>query len=169
MAYQPRFTVTPQLLSIVEDIAVARAKIQAATIQVSWVPALQREARVHNTHSSTAIEGNPLTLEQVQLLAEGQPVAASTERAQREVLNYFAGLRFIQQHQRTRPITHEHILKLHARIAAGVMDQGTAGRYRDIAVRVGHHKPPPAEQVSGLMAEWLDWWNHDATPWSPVI
>src|SRR3989338_3642647 len=150
MAYQPRFTITPQLLSIVEDIAVTRAKIQAATIQVPWIPVLQREARVHNTHSSTAIEGNPLTLEQVQLLAEGKPVAATTERAQREVLNYFAGLRFIQQHQRTRPVTHAHILKLHTLIAGHVMDQGVAGRYRNIAVRVGHHRPPPAKQVSGL-------------------
>ena len=169
MAYHPRFTITPQLLSILEDIAVTRAKIQAATIQVSWMPTLQKEARAHNTHSSTAIEGNPLTLDQVERLAEGKHVVDATERARREVLNYFTGLRFIQRHQRTRTITHAHIVKLHALIAAGVMDQGTAGQYRTIAVRIGAHRPPPAAQVAELMGELLQWWSRDSAQWSPVI
>jgi Fic family protein len=49
------------------------------------------------------------------------------------------------------------------------MDQGRAGRYRDMRVRVGAYLPPPPEQVSGLMAELFDWWNKDAAQWSPVI
>jgi hypothetical protein len=42
---------------------------------------------------------------------------------------------------------------------AEVMDQGEAGKYRMIAVRVGNYLPPPPDAVSGLMFELLEWWN----------
>jgi len=169
MAYQPRFTITAHLLAIIEEIAAFREKILAATVQVPWIPTLQKDARVRNTHSSTAIEGNPLTLEQVRLLEEGQPLPTEPQRAKREVLNYLAGLRFIEQRAKKKTITHEDVLKLHAIIASDVMDQGQAGRYRDIRVRVGHYLPPAPEMVSGLMAELLEWWNTKSAQWSPVI
>src|SRR5437899_8139552 len=47
--------------------------------------------------SSTAIEGNPLTLEQVRAVEEGRELAAVAPKARREVTNYFAGLRFIEK------------------------------------------------------------------------
>ncbi|MBI4527233.1 MAG: Fic family protein [Deltaproteobacteria bacterium] len=169
MAYQPSFAVTPRLLERVEKIAAFREKVLSATVQVAWIPALQKDARVRNTYSSTAIEGNPLTLEQVRALEEGRTLTAVTERAQREVLNYFAGLRFIEKRAHKKLITHEDVLRLHAIIGEGVMEQGRAGRYRDMQVRVGRYVPPPPEQISGLVAELLDWWSREATKWSPVL
>ena len=169
MAYEPRFTITAHLVTLLEEIAAFREKIVAATIQVPWISALQKDARIRNTHSSTAIEGNPLTLEQVRLLEEGQPLPTESERARREVLNYLAGLRFIERHAKKKRIAHEDVLKLHAMIASGVMDQGRAGRYRDIRVRVGQYLPPAPEMVSGLMAELLEWWHARSAKWSPVI
>ena len=169
MAYQPRFTITAHLVAFLEAIATLREKILAATIQVPWIPLLQKNARIRNTHSSTAIEGNPLTLEQVRMLEEGQSLPTATERARREVLNYFAGLRFIERNSRKKLITHEDVLKLHTIIAEDVMDQGKAGRYRDILVRVGEYFPPPPEQVFGMMTELLEWWNKESSKWSPVI
>jgi Fic family protein len=169
MAYQPSFTVASKLLKLIEEIAVLREKILAATVQVPWIPSLQRDARVRNTHSSTAIEGNPLTLEEVRALEEGRPLTAVSGRSRREVLNYFAGLRFIEQRLKKYTIAHEDILRLHAIIGTNVMDQGRAGRYRDIRVRVGSYLPPPPEMVSGLMSELLGWWNNEAKKWSPVL
>jgi Fic family protein len=51
----------------------------------------------------------------------------------------------------------------------GVMDQGDAGRYRSVAVRVGRFVPPPAADVSGLMFELLQWWNEASGQISPVL
>lgn len=169
VSYQPIFTITPALLARVEQIAAVRERIQAATVQVRWIPALQKDTRTRNTHSSTAIEGNPLTLEQVRAVEEGREIPAVAARAKREVLNYFAGLRFVEQNATKKIITHEDILRLHKIMAADVMDQGTAGRYRTIAVRVGRHVPPPASDVSGLMFELLTWWNKEAASLSPVL
>lgn len=169
MVYQPIFTISARLLSTIEEVVALRERILSAAVQVTWIPTLQKDTRVRNTHSSTAIEGNPLTLEQVRALEEGQPLMAVTERSRREVLNYFAGLRFIEKRVDKKTLTHEDMLKLHAIIGGKVMDQGRAGRYRDIQVRVGRYLPPPPKQVSGLMSEMLEWWNKEAPKWSPVI
>jgi len=169
VGYQPQFTITPALLARVEQIAALRERILAATVQVRWIPALQKDTRTRNTHSSTAIEGNPLTLEQVRAVEEGREVPAIAARASREVLNYFAGLRYVEKNAQKKTLTHEEILTLHKIIAGDVMDQGTAGRYRTIAVRVGRYVPPPPEDVSGLMFELLAWWNQEAAKLSPVL
>jgi len=169
MSYQPRFTITPVLLERVEQIAALRERILAATVDVSWIPSLQMDSRARNAHSSTAIEGNPLTLEQVRALEEGREMLAVEDRAKQEVLNYFAGLRHIEKSAGKRMISHEDILKLHQIVAGKVMDQGEAGRYRTIRVRVGPYMPPPPEEISGLMFELLEWWNKSALTLSPVL
>lgn len=168
MSYQPHFTITPALLARVESIAALRERIQGAAVQVPWIPALQKDTRARNTHSSTAIEGNPLTLEDVRALEEGAAVSAPV-RARREVLNYFAALRHVEKQAAKKRLTHEDIFRLHAIIAGEVMDQGEPGRYRTMRVRVGQFVPPPPEDVSGLMFELLEWWNKDAPGLSPVL
>jgi Fic family protein len=169
VSYQPQFNITPALLARVEQIAALRERILAATVEVPWIPALQKDTRTRNTHSSTAIEGNPLTLEQVRAVEEGREIPAVAARAKREVVNYFAGLRFVEKNAAKSPITHQEIFRLHKIIAANVMDQGAAGRYRTIAVRVGRYLPPPPEDVSGLMFEFLAWWNKESARLSPVL
>ena len=169
MGYEPQFTIRPRLLALVESIAALRERILGASVELSWIPALQKDTRTRNVHASTAIEGNPLTLEQVRALEEGRPLAASDQRSQREVLNYFAGLRYVEKHAKKKAIRHDDLLALHRILADTVMDQGTAGSYRTISVRVGKHIPPPATDVSGLMFELLEWWNMRATELSPVL
>src|SRR5947208_2085793 len=110
MAYKPQYTVTPKLLRQVERIATLRERVTAATVQVSWIPALQKDSRARNTHSSTAIEGNPLTLEQVRAVEAGQDMPTVDLRAKREVINYFAGLRFVEKHASKKRLQHDDIL-----------------------------------------------------------
>lgn len=169
MNYQPKFTISPALLSRVEAIAALREQIQNATVQVAWIPALQKDSRARNAHSSTAIEGNPLTLEEVRALESNQELVPSASRARREVLNYFAALRHIEMNAGKKKLTHEDLFRLHAIMAGQVMDQGEAGAYRKIRVRVGPHVPPLPDEVSGLMFELLEWWNKDAVTLSPVL
>lgn len=90
MGYQPRFTITAGLLARVERITAVRERILAAMVQVVWIPALQKDTRTRNAHSSTAIEGNPLTLEEVRAMEEGRelPAAAacaSSKRTRRSI------------------------------------------------------------------------------------
>jgi Fic family protein len=167
--YEPQFSITPQLLTLVEQTAALRERIQSAAVELSWIPALQKDTRTRNSHASTAIEGNPLTLEQVRALEEGRELSAVEARPKREILNYFAGLRYVEKHAKKKTIRHEDIFGLHRLLAGKVMDQGEAGRYRTIQVRVGRHYPPAAADVSGLMFELLEWWNKKASALSPVL
>lgn len=176
MAYVPQFTITPALLAAAERIAALRERIHSASVDMGWLAGLQKDTRARNVHASTAIEGNPLALEQVRALADGQkPVrpgartAAAHERAIREVSNCFVALVHVEQNAAQETIRHDDILTLHAVLAGDVMDQGEAGRYRMIGVRVGDYLPPPPDAVSGLMFELLEWLNTAARKLSPVL
>jgi Fic family protein len=169
VSYAPEFTITPLILALVEKIAALRERILAATVEVAWIPALQKDTRTRNVHASTAIEGNPLSLEQVRALEEGRALSAPAPRPKREVLNYFAGLRFVERRARQPKIDHADIHELHRLLAQDVMDQGEVGHYRSMRVRVGDYTPPAPEKVPGLMSELLTWWNADATLLSTVL
>ncbi|MDP2182143.1 MAG: Fic family protein [Actinomycetota bacterium] len=169
MSYEPQFSITPSLLAVVEEIARLRQRIEDASVELAWIPALRKDTRTRNAHASTAIEGNPLTLAEVRALADGTDVLATVPRSQREVINYFAGLGYVERHSADKRITHEDLFGLHRILANGVMDQGEAGSYRVIRVRVGRHVPPAPDDVGGLMSELLEWWNGPSTALSPVI
>src|SRR5438046_10026688 len=132
MSYQPAYTITSRLLGEVEQVAALHERIQAAAVQVPWIPALQKDARIRNAHSSTAIEGNPLTLEQVRAIEEGREIPATAQRPRREVANYFAGLRCVEKNAERSAVTHGEVLKLHTTIAGSGSDQGAGGWYLPI-------------------------------------
>lgn len=48
MAYEPQFNISARLLSLGEEIAVLRERIQGAAVSVSWIPALQKDTRTCN-------------------------------------------------------------------------------------------------------------------------
>src|SRR5256885_17164735 len=123
MSYEPQFTIRPRLLAQVEEVAVLRLRIQQATLELPWIPALQKDARTRNVHASTAIEGNPLTLEQVRALEEGRNLEASDARSQREVLNDFAPPRHIQKNVAKKIPGHGDSRKLHLILTAQAIDQ----------------------------------------------
>jgi Fic family protein len=168
VSFLPRFQINPVLLNHVEAIAVLRERIQSVAVQVSWIPALQKDTRARNAHSSTAIEGNPLTLEEVRAVEAGETLAVPG-RVRREVVNYFAALRHIEKQASKKRLIHDDVFRLHKIVAGKVMDQGEAGRYRTIRVRVGEFVPPAPEDVSGLMFELLEWWNTESLRLSPAL
>jgi Fic family protein len=169
MSYAPVYVISPALLAEVEQVAALRERILAAAVQVPWIPALQKDTRIRNAHSSTAIEGNPLTLEQVRAIEEGRDLPPSAQRPRREIANYFAGLRFVEKNAQRKMITHTEVLKLHRIMAGEVMDQGKAGQYRTIRVKVGEYVPPPSQKVPGLMTDLLSWWNKEGAKVSPIL
>ncbi len=91
MAYEPIFSITPGLLNRVETISSLRERIRGAAIQVAWIPALQKDTRSRNAHSSTAIEGNPLTLEQVRAVETDPEAVTLAERPRQGSGELFRG------------------------------------------------------------------------------
>ena len=54
MAYTPKFVITPVLMNRVEHIAALRERIVGASVALAWIPALQKDTRSRNVHTSTA-------------------------------------------------------------------------------------------------------------------
>ena len=170
MTYNPKFEATRHLLKVIEEAADIKSKIQGALIGVSWLPDMQREALARQTHGSTAIEGNPLTLPEIKTLAEGGTLPGAKPRAVQEILNYFEALRFIGKNSKISAIKTTQILKLHAIIGRkNALDREPTGAFRDYKVFVGDHTPPPPASVPYLTAELCDWLNGPGKEWPALI
>jgi len=170
VAYDPSFQTTPHLLKVLEDISALNARIQGAIGGVAWVPSLQKDAAARQVHGSTAIEGNPLTLAEVKVLAAGGQLPHAKPRAVQEVLNYFAALRFIEKHAGAKAVHVRDVLKLHSIIGQkGALDREPVGLFRPYQVRVGMHVPPKPREVPGLMSQLLEWLNRAGQAWPAVV
>ncbi|MCX5794836.1 MAG: Fic family protein [Elusimicrobia bacterium] len=170
MPFTPTFQATPHLLKVLEEIASLNARIQSAAIGVSWIPNLQREAAARQTHGSTAIEGNPLTLPEVQIIASGGDLPQAKPRAIQEVLNYLAALRFIEKNAKANKIETTDVLKLHSIMGQrGALDREPIGLFRPYQVKVGMHMPPTPKGVPRLMTELLEWLNGPGRAWPAVV
>ncbi len=168
--FKPIFRYTDSIVNNLIEITSAREIILNAYLVPKWEVSLRREAIIRATHASTAIEGNPLTLEEVSRLARGRKVTA-TRRAKQEVLNYLNVLEHIEKYQHKGIIEEKHILSLHRDITRETLGKPEwEGEYRKIQVYVGNRltkevifMPPSQEKVPSLMKNFIKWLNAEAS------
>ena len=115
--------------------------------------------------ATTAIEGNSLTLEQVQAAVRGElRVPPSQEYLKQEVDNVIEACRVIEHRvatTKTFELSVELLCELNALVLRDleVDDRIVPGRFREVPVVVGPYRAVPARDVahvSELMAEWLE-------------
>lgn len=152
-----------------------REIIERARLIPKWEMSLKKEARIHNAHSSTSIEGNKLTLEQVRALTEHKEVVASAKDKQ-EVLNYLQALDAIPKYA-SKKLDIKLLLAIHKTITKGTLkDEKDCGVLRDRQVFVGkrifdrtqfkevvEYMPPKTQEVPKLVEELLAWVSSDKT------
>jgi len=174
-AYSPRFQITPLLLESITAATELRAWIAQAVVDVSWLPALQGETAARLAHSSTAIEGNPLTLPQVEAIARGEDISA-TAKSKQEVRNYLAAMRWIWARKANATLSEKEFLQLHRLLTRKTMPPDQIGGYKARINRVVDAKgrtiytPPPPEQARVLTQRLLAWINSkDSRKLHPVL
>jgi Fic family protein len=183
MSFEPKYTITSKILNNISKIMAGREIIEHSKIIPKWELKLKKEARIHNAHSSTSIEGNRLTLEQVAALSENKEVIA-TEKDKREVLNYLEALDFIPGYSSEKVINLKLFLKIHKTVTNGTLqNKEDCGVFRNRQVFVGRrvfdgtsfkeiveYMPPETQDVLQLVTDFLDWLNSDRiTNINPVI
>ena len=159
-----------------------REIIEHSRLIPKWELTLREEAQLHNAHSSTSIEGNKLTLEQVRALSEKKEITASA-KDKHEVINYLQALDSVSQYAKKK-IDVKLFLRIHKTLTKGTLKQEKdCGVFRDRQVFVGkrifdgtqlkevvEYTPPDTKEVPGLVEEFLSWLNSDgATKINPVI
>jgi len=177
MMFKPNFKYTNKIVTNLIQISTAREVILNSPFIPKWEVTLRREAIIRKAHSSTGIEGNMLSLEQVSDLANGREVMASRKDKQ-EVLNYLSVLENIGKLTDGQKITEKDILSIHRMLTEETLENSSdSGRYRDRYVVVGNRftreiifKPPVNKDVPGLMKALIEWLNSDnAKELDPVI
>src|SRR3989337_2249351 len=136
--FKPNFRYTNKIVTNLTSIAEARAIILNSPLIPKWEVSRRREAIIRSAHSSTAIEGNRLSLEQVSDLAQGREVMA-TRKDKQEVLNYLHVLETIGKLAADGTITEKTILKIHKILTRDTLENPSdCGAYRRRYVVIGN-------------------------------
>lgn len=167
--FSPVFRYTHGMVKRLTGITADREVILHAHLVPKWEVSVRREQLVLSAHASTAIEGNPLSLEEVSQLAEGREVMA-VRRAKAEVLNYLRVLEQIDVYQAQGMISDKNILALHRDITKDTLDDpATEGVFRTVRVVVGNRRtkevvyaPPAPKEVRPQVERLIAWVNSDA-------
>lgn len=167
--YNPNFRITNKVLNNLTGIASAREIILNASILPKWDLKLRKEAILLMAHHSTSIEGNPLTMREVEDLLAGKPVVAR-EVYKQEVLNYVRVLEYIDKLGKGKEeITEDVILQIHKITTGGILDKEKSGHYRVVSVAVVNgygqvvFQPPKTKDVPRLMSGFTKWLNSKET------
>ncbi len=156
--YQPNFIISQKMLKNIGAIEAARQSIENAPLLPYWEKRFQDEALVRTTHYGTHIEGNELSLTQVQKVLDGERIVAR-DRDVQEVINYRNVLDFIDKKTDAK-IDEETILDLHKIVIKNVLAPDLAGKYREKEVVIRNSitgdvafRPPKAVEVKWQMKE----------------
>lgn len=179
MAFEPKYTISHKLLKILADTAVLREKIINLPILPKREVILKSSARLRMVHSSTAIEGNLLSLREVKDVLQGKVVTGIGEKERLEVINYERVMDFIDKLARKDSIflSEKLILNFHKLLTKNILAREKCGCYRKNQVYVVSrftnkvvYKPPSAKFVPKLMNDLANWYkSKNAQEISPVI
>jgi len=148
----------------------ARGFLEGASLSEAWVREMGRRALILEAHHTTHIEGTRLTLDQAERLLAGDPVPDADPDDVRELLNYRRAFDFVSEYLKTGgPIAEGLVREIHKRLVQGVRGGAAApGEYRRVQNYVVNsatgetiYTPPPAYDVPIMMAELVDWLNHE--------
>jgi len=175
--FKPKFKYTNKTVKLLTRISAAREVILNSPLIPKWNVTLRQEAIIHSAHSSTSIEGNRLSLEQVSELARGREITA-TRRDKQEVLNYLDVLKNIKNLIKDNFITEKDILNIHRMVTKNTLDNPEdCGVYRNRYVVVGNRftgevffRPPQNLEVPGLVNDLVEWINSkESKELNPII
>ncbi len=156
--YQPTFQITNKTLQNIGDIEAARQVIENAPLLPYWEKKFQEEAVIRTTHYGTHIEGNELSLKQVQKVLEGQRIVAR-ERDVQEVINYRNVINYMDD-KKNASIDEDTIFELHAIVVQNILAPEDSGKYREKNVVIRNSisgdvsfRPPHSIEVEWQMRD----------------
>ncbi len=159
MSYQPPYTITNQILSLVAQISECLGRLSVNCASPRELK-LRKVNRVRTIQGSLAIEGNELTQEQITALLNGKRILAPKKQVQEALnaINVYQELNSWSSHREV------DLLQAHEVLMIGL--QSMIGRYRMDGVGVFKdgqvlHMAPPAERVPKLMSELFHWLAND--------
>jgi Fic family protein len=173
--YKPNYTISDELLVKIAEIERNRTKVDGSHILPEREIEMRYRATVEASHSSTSIEGNPLSLKQVEAVLSSKEQITRHQYAEIEVKNYKKALDYVEKCTRAKkPIELPIILTIHKIIMSGLLPAEKVGNLRggDIYIADQNDKVlytgPKAAALKLELDELLEWLE-DAEDIHPVI
>ncbi len=173
--FNPCFTYNHELVNKLLEINSIRDFIVNAPVVLEMESSLKKDALLKSAYHSTAIEGNPLSLNQVDKLSKGIKIQGQ-KRAMLEVLNYLNVLKDMDKYIEDGKITEKNVLKLHENITHYTLEYTyLEGQYRSEPVYVVNQEgdivftPPNANLVQGQIKDLMEWINNSSGELNAVI
>ncbi|NCN24384.1 MAG: hypothetical protein COU65_02085 [Candidatus Pacebacteria bacterium CG10_big_fil_rev_8_21_14_0_10_42_12] len=182
--YDPKFTISNNILTYISKIESARAMIDQAPLVPSWEAKFRDDAFARTVHYGTKIEGNDLTEEQAQQVVrlgdfvDSEDVAKKTgiiarDRDIQEVINYRNVIDWIDKQQSPKYeqlITEKTLKILHRLTIYKLIDEKYTGEYRDKQVIVESargggivFRPPVSMEIPFLIEDFFKWAQNSKT------
>lgn len=147
MEFNPKYKLTDKILTKLIEIAESRAIIERAKILPKNEIKLRRQAMIKMTQSSTEIEGNILSIKQVEAIAADKKVDAP-DRDIYEVENYLSALKYIDQFIANKKIISEKtLLRVHKLVTDRTLPKDQSGHYRKSKIFVVRRRPSLSDEI----------------------
>jgi Fic family protein len=153
--YQPPFSITPAIVTLVGKISEAVGRLTILNEQSKSLR-LRRINRIRTIRGSLAIEGNQLTEAQITAILGGKRVVAPPREVQ-EVRNALAAY---DRFDAWDPGAEKDLLEAHRILMSGLIDEAGNYRHGGVGVMEGSHvihMAPPADRVPSLMGDLFRW------------
>jgi len=160
----------------IDSLLVRATVLNETIVDLPILPELASQIQPDIMYSSisgtAAIEGNPITSDDVKKIAHGENVEIYTQKDQQEIKNLIKAYKLLSSIKPADEpfiLTEELICELHKTITSQVPDENNIpGKYRNGLVHVGDkahggvYTPPKIiEDIRNLMREFVEWMNSD--------
>ena len=178
--YQPKFTITNDILANIGLIEAAREVVKNAPLIPIYEARFVKDALLKTVYHATHLEGNDLSLAEAKQVIEGESILAGKRDVQ-EVINYRNVLKYIDnrgEELKENLIYNEASLKkINQIVCDRIVTENQSGQYRQIQVVLKDEKtgevvfrPPTAVELPYLLEDFFDWINStDGKKIHPVL
>ena len=176
MSYIPKYTINEKIRNNLQEIEKLKDKIRGTRILPEAEASIRLRASVESVHSSTSIEGNPLSANEVRAVITSGKLLTKEEYTKIEVKNYKDALDYIDKRRHgSSDISLEDILELHRIITDGLLDKTRNGKIRKKPVYIENqnheiiYTAVAPEKVESELIGLIDWIKTSQFSIHPVI
>ena len=176
MKYTPKYEITERIRADLQEIEKLRDKIRGERLLPEVEASIHLRASVESVHSSTSIEGNPLSVNEVRAVMLSEKKLTKKEYAEIEVQNYQRALDYIEKRRHGNvELELADILELHHIIMDRLLDENRVGKLRRGMVHIENQEgeviyvAAQVGEVRSELEELIEWVRDNKFLVHPVI
>lgn len=166
--FNPNYQISNKILNSIAAIEAAREVIENSPLVPYWERQFREESIIRTVHYSTALEGNPLSLEDVhKVLTNNDNKIKTYQRDVQEILNYRNVVKYIEGILKTsNRINKEHLFKIHTLAVEKIVSDQELKTYRTRAWGTKNSSTgeisfvaPSSDEIAQLVDGFFTWVN----------